>query len=106
MNRTHTEAFEMFFQESFALEKTYRELRLSVDEVEYIRNKYPGAAITRSSSREDLDGKAWYEINLTPFDEEYEDQNKKKVILLEKENLLLKRQIAHYRIPAEISRKK
>lgn len=106
MNHTHAEAFEMFLQESFALEKTYRELRLSVDEVGYIRNKYPGASITRTSSKEDLDGKVWYEINLAPLKEEYEDQNKKKIILLEKENQLLKKEIAQYKKPIKIMWKK
>jgi hypothetical protein len=68
MSASKSVMFEEFLQESFEDGITLRELRLSLGELGYVKEKFPGAAIVQVST-EDLDGKAWYEINLSPINE-------------------------------------
>jgi hypothetical protein len=69
MSASQSVKFEEFLQESFEDGITQRELRLSLGELSYVQEKFPGAAIVQVSAEEDLDGKAWYEINLSPINE-------------------------------------
>jgi hypothetical protein len=63
--------FEEFLSESFEDDIYVRELRLSDEEVEYVKEKYPRARLKKCQTDQNSDGKAWYEINLLiPIDDE------------------------------------
>jgi hypothetical protein len=72
------EKFKEFLQESFGDGILFRELRLSNEELAYVKEKFPRARITKSHANEQLDGKAWYEISLSPIND--------KEMTLSKEN--------------------
>lgn len=56
--------FDSFLFESFEGSECYhRELRLSAEEIEYLRNKYPSATIVKLPGQEPLD-KQWYDIEI------------------------------------------
>lgn len=70
-------------QDSFSNGISLRELRLSSEELTYVKQKFPGAAINRISTDEDLDEKAWYEVNLSPAN----DVNELEAVQLENDRL-------------------
>jgi hypothetical protein len=55
--------FESFLLESFGEGVYKRELRLSIEQLEYLKGKYPSAAC-KELSLGYADDKRWYEINL------------------------------------------
>lgn len=55
-------AFEDFLWESFCNGQNMRELRLSQDELSYLKARYPLASC--QSERREEDGKTWYVITL------------------------------------------
>ncbi len=61
MRNTH---FEQFITDSFRDGIAIRELRLSHEEVEYIKSSYPKASITPCVQQGSDDGRHWYEISL------------------------------------------
>ncbi|OLS41288.1 hypothetical protein [Bacillus sp. MRMR6] len=83
MSANKSVKFEDFLQESFEDGIKLRELRLSSEELLYVKEKFPGAVIKSASTQEDLDRKAWYEINLSPNNE----GNELEVVQLENERL-------------------
>lgn len=54
--------FEEFLWDSFRNGQNMRELRLSQDELSYLKARYPLASYSRDSQEED--GKNWYVITL------------------------------------------
>ncbi|WP_010677323.1 hypothetical protein [Bacillus timonensis] len=62
--RNQDARFEAFLHDSFKDGKLYRELRLSVEEVEIVKKLLPNVQIVTSQVKESSDGKSWYEIHL------------------------------------------
>jgi hypothetical protein len=60
------DTFEDFLIESFRDGVSRRELRLSAEELAYVKVKYPLATIEDLSSDVSKDGKSWYEVVLSP----------------------------------------
>jgi len=56
--------FHRFLQDSFRDDTYSRELRLSPDELEYVKKVYPRAEIREMDSWVYEDGKRWYQIHL------------------------------------------
>jgi hypothetical protein len=54
--------FEEFLLESFGDGVYFRELRLSNEEIEYLKNKYPRASLKKCQTTECPDGKFWCEV--------------------------------------------
>ena len=55
---------ETFLSESFEDGVCYRELRLSDDEVEYIKENYPRISLKKESINVESDGKSWFKVRL------------------------------------------
>lgn len=64
MSPSEIEKFERFLEDSFREGMYSRELRLSNEELEYIKKKYPRAILKRCETRAISEEKAWWEINL------------------------------------------
>lgn len=56
--------FDKFLMDSFSEGIYCRELRLSNEEIEYLKKKYPKASLKKFSTDEYDDGKTWWEVNL------------------------------------------
>jgi hypothetical protein len=89
---TKDQLFEDFLQESFGEAVTFRELRLSSEELAYVEKMYPKASIKRSLTNENTDGKAWYEINLSPINDESENATA-ALESIQQENKRLKQEV-------------
>ena len=61
--------YDQFLEESFNDGKVYRELRLSLAELKYLKEKYPNAQISKSLHPKSKDGKAWYNVRLQLVEE-------------------------------------
>jgi len=88
MAPTEMEKFETFLAESFSDGVSFRELRLSDEEVDYLLRRYPNASVLKSTALESEDNKAWYEVNLLPT---YDAESKFEDI--QKENERLKQEV-------------
>lgn len=64
MTPNEVERLENFLTESFGEGIYFRELRLSYEEMEYIKKKYPKASFKKCATVESSDGKIWWEVNL------------------------------------------
>lgn len=64
MSPKQMKSFEKFLSDSFGDGIYYRELRLSSEEIEYLKKKFPKATIKRCEAAESADDKEWWEINL------------------------------------------
>lgn len=62
MTVNEIEKFESFLSESFTEGVRVRELRLSNEEMEYIKKKHPEASLKNIITREYSDGKVWCEM--------------------------------------------
>lgn len=62
MANREIEKFERFLSDSFK-EVLSRELRLSEEELEYLRSRYPKASIERLPMEDLPDGKSWYLVS-------------------------------------------
>ncbi|SFG32987.1 hypothetical protein SAMN05216353_13522 [Halobacillus alkaliphilus] len=80
--------FEKFLSESFSEGVYFRELRLSQKEIDAVRTMYPAALIKQTSEVNDVQSKAWYEINLLPVEGQTEN-----VEAIRHENTRLKREL-------------
>lgn len=58
------DAFESFFAESFPDGTTFRELRLSIEEVNYIKVNYLNVQVNKKRELEGTDNKHWYNVEL------------------------------------------
>lgn len=86
--------FEGFLSESFEDDIFVRELRLSDEEVEYVKEKYPRALLKKCQTDQNSDGKAWYEINLlSPIDDREESLNSQDIADIKEENIRLKKEL-------------
>jgi hypothetical protein len=63
--KRNANTFEEFLNESFRDGISCRELRLSAEELAYVKVKYPLATIIESPSDVSPDGKSWYEVALS-----------------------------------------
>ncbi len=80
--------FNKFLSESFSEGVYFRELRLSQKEIDAVKTMYPTALIKRTSEGNDVQSKAWYEINLLPVEGQTEN-----VEAIRNENTRLKREL-------------
>lgn len=64
MLKLNIEYFNIFLEESFPNGLYTRELRLSLTEVNYLKEKYPGASLNKMDGADSPDGKCWYEVRL------------------------------------------
>ncbi|WP_338471160.1 amino acid racemase [Niallia sp. XMNu-256] len=67
--------FDEFLTESFANDTYERELRLSSQECEAVKKRFPHATITSLDQEIDTDGKAWYKVNLISDDKPFSDHS-------------------------------
>jgi len=58
------DSFEHFLADSFRAGITQRELRLSFEELEYLRTAFPSASIVELEPREQTEAKCWYLVKL------------------------------------------
>lgn len=58
------ENFEKFLLDSFGDGVFSRELRLSSEELSYLKELYPKASVTTSTNGKSKDGKEWYIVNI------------------------------------------
>ncbi|MDF2857568.1 MAG: hypothetical protein K0Q87_3419 [Neobacillus sp.] len=63
--KRNADTFEEFLNESFRDGISCRELRLSTEELAYVKVKYPLATIKGLPSDVSADGKSWYEVALS-----------------------------------------
>ncbi|SDK66872.1 hypothetical protein [Natronincola ferrireducens] len=64
MTPNEIKRLEEFLEDSFGAGVYFRELRLSNEEMEYVKRKYPRAELKKCVTRECSDGKIWWEVNL------------------------------------------
>ncbi len=64
MTQYEVERFEEFLSESFSEEIRSREVRLSTEQIEYMKKIYPGATVQEMVDNECGDGKFWFEVKL------------------------------------------
>lgn len=64
LTKDEIKAFDEFLRDSFKGGVFGRELRLSGDEVEYLKDQFPRARLEAISSRNSGDGKLWYMVEL------------------------------------------
>jgi len=64
MVSNNAEKFAEFLSESFRDGVSFRELRLSIEEVDYLKKRYPKASVKKSPIRQYAEEKSWYEVNL------------------------------------------
>lgn len=64
MKIKEVEKFEEFLQESFEGGIVFRELRLSTEEISYLREEYPKFDLNEMTDTECSDGKVWMEVRL------------------------------------------
>jgi hypothetical protein len=82
--------FEEFLNESFRDGISCRELRLSAEELAYVKVKYPLATIKGLPSDVSADGKSWYEVSLSSAMSEKVDPSRDDVEDIRQENKRLK----------------
>jgi hypothetical protein len=85
------EKFEEFLEESFGEGVYSRELRLSKEEMEYVRVKYPKARMSKCLTTESTDGKCWVDINLLTSISLVETPN--GLTAIQTENIRLKQEL-------------
>ncbi len=98
------EKFETFLLDSFADGIQYRELRLSKQEVHYVKGLFPDAKVEPSQTSTSADGKKWYEVRLTRFKENSDDLViSSHIKAIQKENLKLKQELSDLRKAMSLS---
>lgn len=66
MNTNDLKNFECFLADSFKEGNLFRELRLSEKEIEYLKEKYPRAALRELAATQDQsDERMWYEVSFS-----------------------------------------
>jgi len=64
MTKDQIQEFEFFLWDCFKGESRIKELRLSQEEILYLKSKYPNAVITEIPGSECSDGKLWFKVAL------------------------------------------
>lgn len=64
MTSDQVEKFNKFLSESFEEGLSCRELRLSEEEMEYIKKIYPRVSFKKIASKEHSDRRVWFEVKL------------------------------------------
>lgn len=64
MTANDIEVFKKFLEESFENDIVARELRLSNEEVKYLKKIYPRASVRKMPFSKCSDGKLWFEVRL------------------------------------------
>lgn len=64
MTKDQIEEFEFFLQECFKEDSHLKELRLSDEEINHLKSKYPSAILSKMPDGECSDGKIWYKVAL------------------------------------------
>lgn len=64
MKAEEVKKIEEFLQESFEDGIVFRELRLSIEEISYLRKEYPRFNLNEMHDIECSDGKVWMEVRL------------------------------------------
>ncbi|MGE5404447.1 MAG: hypothetical protein ACM3PP_05865 [Candidatus Saccharibacteria bacterium] len=65
MTSSESKLFREFLQDSFKDGVSSRELRLSSEELEHLRNMYPKASWKPVAHEELADGKSWFEVTVS-----------------------------------------
>jgi len=66
VNTREIKNFECFLADSFKEGNMLRELRLSEKEIEYLKKKYPRAALRELAATQDQsDERVWYEVGFS-----------------------------------------
>lgn len=64
MTAVDVEMFEQFLTDSFAGGFQFKELRLSAEELDYMKAKYPNARMKPMETRTYPDDKVWFEVTM------------------------------------------
>jgi|GEM_PF-1129746 len=64
MTEQEAAKFDAFLRDSFSDGSTCRELRLSEEQVRYIKDKYPGISLELTADDGSPDRKLWYRVFL------------------------------------------
>ena len=65
MNNFDMTKFESFLAESFREGNLFRELRLSDQEIEHLKNNYPRARFNKITTQDDSEDRIWYEVSFS-----------------------------------------
>lgn len=65
MNNTEMTQFEYFLAESFKEGNMLRELRLSDQEIEHLKAKYPRAMLNKMATQDNSGDRVWYEVSFS-----------------------------------------
>ncbi|MBS4192653.1 hypothetical protein KHA94_21160 [Bacillus sp. FJAT-49705] len=93
MKNKEEEKFKEFLAESFDQGVNIRELRLSTEEMEYIKRVYPKASLNKSIPKEASEGKIWYKVSLLPPETDIDSINDARLAAIQKENVQLKQEL-------------
>jgi hypothetical protein len=64
VTKDQAQEFEFFLWNCFKENAYAKELRLSDEEVDYLKTKYPNAVFSKMPNCECSDGKLWYKVAL------------------------------------------
>ncbi len=91
---SEAERFEVFLKGSFEEGINVRELRLSDQEVEFVKKNFPEASLKKQQMEDSSDGKFWFEITLSPSQINDEgNQDSLYIATIRKENERLKQEL-------------
>jgi len=65
MKSTEITKFEYFLAESFREGNMLRELRLSDQEIEHLKKKYPRAILNKIATQDNSEDRVWYEVSFS-----------------------------------------
>lgn len=90
MVTNQAEKFAEFLSESFRDGVSFRELRLSMEEVDYLKKRYPKASVKKSPARQYAEDKSWYEVSLISS---MHSVNETELEAIQRENQKLKQEL-------------
>lgn len=88
------ERFKQFLLDSFGDGVYVRELRLSHEELGYVKTIFPNAEVHICPDSESADGKQWYNVHLKSANPTVSGGDKHKVASIQVENDRLKKELA------------
>ncbi|MBM7552054.1 hypothetical protein [Thalassobacillus pellis] len=93
MKGVEMERFNIFLEESFSDGVYFRELRLSPEELDFVKKKFPKAKIEGNPKVSGNDQKAWYEVHIHPASGDREEESP-EMIAIQKEKRRLEHELA------------